>query len=123
MAQASTAKRTTTSKSTAKKVSSEASNDSNVEKVTGTVKDTALVGLGVVGKLFDRAQDRVDGVRTEVPKKWDEFVQRGEQLKDTANDKVNNISFSYKFDMEEQRAKFRDVVDALRAFVTPSKAQ
>ena len=123
MAQASTAKRTTTSKSTAKKVSSEASNDLNVEKVTGTVKDTALAGLGVVGKLFDRAQDRVDGVRTEVPKKWDEFVQRGEQLKDTTNDKVNNISFSYKFDMEEQRAKFRDVVDALRAFVTPSKAK
>ncbi len=122
MAQASTAKRTTTSKSTAKQVSSEASNDLNVGKVTGTVKDTALAGLGVVGKLFDRAQDRVDGVRTEVPKKWDEFVQRGEQLKDTANNKVNNISFSYKFDMEEQRAKFRDVVDALRAFVTPSKA-
>ena len=122
MAQASTAKRTTTSKSTAKKVSSEASNDLNVEKVTGTVKDTALAGLGVVGKLFDRAQDRVDGVRTEVPKKWDEFVNRGEQLKDTANDKVNDINVSFKYNVKEQRAQFNDLVDALIAFVKPSKA-
>ena len=56
------------------------------------------------------------------PKKWDDFVKRGEQVKDAADERVNDINFSYKFDMEEQRAKFRDVVDALRVFVTPSKA-
>lgn len=55
MAQASTAKKTTTSKSAAKTVSSESYNDSNVEKVTGTVKDTAPRVLDVIGKLFDRA--------------------------------------------------------------------
>ena len=122
MPQANPAKRTTTSKSTAKTASSKPSNGLNLEKVTDTVKETAMAGLGIFGKVFDRAQDRVEDVRKEAPKKWEDFVKRGEQLTDTANDKVNGINFSYKFDMEEQRAQFRDVVDALRAFVTPSKA-
>ena len=122
MAQANTANRTTTSKSAARKNSGVSSNDSSVEKVTGAIKNTAMAGLGVVGKLYDRAQGRVEAVRKQAPKQWNTFVKRGEQLTATANDKVNSISFSYKFDMEEQRAQFRDVVDALRAFVTPSKA-
>ncbi len=128
MAQAK-AKKSTAVKSTAKKTTSKASNDLNVEKVTETVKETAMVGLGVYGKLFDRVQDRMEQVqsrmetvRKETPKKWDDFVKRGEQVKDAADERVNDINFSYKFDMEEQRAKFRDVVNALRAFVTPSKA-
>ena len=122
MAQANTAKRTTTSKSAARKDNGKASNGLGVEKVTEAVQQTAMAGLGIFGKLFDGAQNRVEDVRNEAPKKWEDFVKRGEQLKDSANDKVNGIGFSYKFDMEEQRAQFRDVVDALRAFVTPSKA-
>lgn len=121
MAQAK-AKKSTAVKSTVKKTTRKASNDLNVEKVTETVKETAMAGLGVYGKLFDRVQDRIETVRKETPKKWDDFVKRGEQVKDAADERVNDINFSYKFDMEEQRAKFRDVVDALRAFVTPSKA-
>ena len=113
MAQASTEKKISNAKSTAKQ---------EANKVAETVKDTALASLGVVGKLFDRTQDRVDGVRTEVPKKWDEFVNRGEQLKDTANDKVNDINVSFKYNVKEQRAQFNDLVDALIAFVKPSKA-
>ncbi|MGI9286779.1 MAG: hypothetical protein ACR2P1_15435 [Pseudomonadales bacterium] len=122
MAQAKTAKKTTTVKSTAKKVSRKSSNESNVEKVTETVKEAAMAGLGVYGKAFDQVQDRIDTLRKESPKKWDDFVKRGEQVKDAADERVNDINFSYKFDMEEQRAKFRDLVEALRAFVTPSKA-
>ena len=118
MEQASTAKKSTP----AKKVGSESSIDLNVKKVTGTVKETALAGLGIYGKLFDKVKQRVESVRKETPKKWEDFVKRGEQVKDTADEKVNGISFSYKFDMAEQRAQFQDVVKALRTFVSPSKA-
>ncbi len=119
MVQASTAQKTTT----AKKESNDSSDNLNVGKVAEAVKDTALASLGIYGKLFDKVKASVESVRKASPNKWGDFVQRGEQVKDAANDKVNNISFSYKFDMEDQRAKFRDVVDALRAFVTPSKAK
>ena len=113
MAQASTEKKISEAKSTVKK---EASN------VADTAKNTAFAGLGVVGELYDRVQNRVEAVREEAPKKWDAFVNRGEQLKDTANDKVNDVNVSFKYDMKEQRAQFQDVVKALRAFVSPSKA-
>ncbi len=112
-AQASTEKKVSNAKSTAKK---------EVNGVTETAKDTAMVGLGVVGKLFDGVQNRVEDVRKEAPKKWEDFVKRGEQLKDAANDKVNGVNFSIKYDMKEQRAQFSDLVDALRTFVKPSKA-
>lgn len=121
MAQAK-AKKSTAVKSTAKKTTSKSSSNLNTEKVTEALKEAPMFGLGVYGKVFDALQDRLQDVRKEAPKRWDDFVQRGEQMKDEANDRVNDIGFSYKFDMEEQRAKFRDVVDALRAFVTPSKA-
>ncbi len=112
-AQASTEKKVSNAKATAK---------TEVKEVTKTVKDTALAGLGVVGKLVDGVQNRVEEVREVAPKKWDEFVNRGEQLKDTANDKANDINVSFKYSMKEQRAQFQDVVKALRAFVSPSKA-
>ena len=118
MVQASTAQKTTT----AKKESNDSSDNLNVGKVTETVKDTALASLGIYGKLFDNVKARVESVRKASPKKWDDFVQRGEQVKDAADEKVNKISFSYKFDMAEQRAQFGDIVKALRVFVTPSKA-
>ncbi len=112
-AQASTEKKVSNAKATAKK---------EVNEVTETAKDTALAGLGVVGKLVDGVQNRVEEVREVAPQKWEDFVKRGEQLKDAANDKVNNVNFSIKYDMKEQRAQFNDVVDALRTFVKPSKA-
>lgn len=129
MAQAKTAKKTTTVKSTAKKASTKSSNSFNTEKVTVALKEAPMAGLGVYGKVLDVVQERVDALqervetaRKETPKKWNDFVKRGEQLKDAADERVNDINFSYKFDMEDQRAKFQDLVDALRAFVTPSKA-
>ena len=113
-AQASTAKKSTPAKK-------EGSKSLNVEKVTETAKDTAMVGLGVVGKLVDGVQSRVEDVRKEAPKTWGDFVKRGEQLKDAANDKVNGVNFSFKYSMKEQRAQFNEVVDAVRTFVKPSK--
>ena len=117
MAHVDMAKKTTTSKQNGDK----SSNVMSAEKVTETIKNTAIAGLGVVGILYDRVQGRVEEMRKEAPRQWKDFVKRGEQLRDTTNNKVNSFSFSYEFDMEEQRAQFRDVVDALRAFVTPSK--
>lgn len=112
-AQASTEKKVSNAKSAAKK---------EVNELTETAKDTALAGLGVVGKLVDNVQSRVENVRKQAPKTWGDFVKRGEHLKDAANDKVNGINFSVKYDMKEQRAQFNEVVDALRTFVKPSKA-
>ena len=117
MAHVNMAKKTTTSKHSGKR----SSNRMGTESVTVTIKNTAIAGLGVVGILYDRVHGRVEEMRKEAPKQWKDFVKRGEQLRDTTNNKVNSFSFSYEFDMEEQRAQFRDVVDALRAFVTPSK--
>ncbi len=124
MAQESTEKKITEAKATVKKEVSEAKSAVKKEasNVADTAKSTAFAGLGVVGELYDRVQNRVEAVRVEAPKKWDEFVNRGEQLKDAANDKVNDVSFSVKYDMKEQRAQFNEVVDALRTFVKPSKA-
>ncbi len=113
MAQASTEKKVSEAKSTAKQ---------EANKVAETAKDTAMASLGVVGELLDRAQSRVDELREEAPKKWDEFVNRGEQLKDTASEKVDDINVSYKYNMKEQRAQFNELIDALRAFVKPSKS-
>ncbi len=122
MAQSTTEKNVSKAKTTAKKQIDKVPNDLGMEESSETVKNTALAGLGVVGKLIDSVKNRVEDVREAAPKKWDEFVQRGEQIKDNTNVKVNNVRFTYKFDMAEQRAQFHDVVDALRAFVKPGKA-
>ena len=122
MAQSETEKNVSKAKSTAKKQIDKVPNDLGMEDTNETVKNTALAGLGVVGKLIDSVKNRAEDVREEAPKKWDEFVQRGEQMKDNTNVKVNNVRFTYKFDMAEQRAQFHDVVDALRAFVKPAQA-
>lgn len=121
MAQAK-AKQATATKTATRKTASKSSASSGTAKMTEALKEAPMAGLGVYGKLFDVVQERLQGVRTAAPRRWDDFVKRGEEIKEVANDRVNGISFSYRFDMEEQRAKFRDVVDALRAFVTPSKA-
>ena len=122
MAQSTTEKNVSKAKTTAKKQIDKVPNDLGMEESSETVKNTALAGLGVVGKLIDSVKNRAEDVREEAPKKWDEFVQRGEQMKDNTNVKVNNVRFTYKFDMAEQRAQFHDVVDALRAFVKPAQA-
>ena len=122
MAQSTTEKNVSKAKTTAKKQIDKVPNDLGMEETNETVKNTALAGLGVVGKLIDSVKNRAEDVREEAPKKWDEFVQRGEQMKDNTNVKVNNVRFTYKFDMAEQRAQFHDVVDALRAFVKPAQA-
>ena len=122
MAQSEIEKNVSKAKSTAKKQIDKVPNDLGMEDTNETVKNTALAGLGVVGKLIDSVKNRAEDVREEAPKKWDAFVQRGEQMKDNTNVKVNNVRFTYKFDMAEQRAQFHDVVDALRAFVKPAQA-
>ncbi len=122
MAQSTTEQNVSKAKTTAKKQIDKVPNDLGMEETNETVKNTALAGLGVVGKLIDSVKNRAEDVREEAPKKWDEFVQRGEQMKDNTNVKVNNVRFTYKFDMAEQRAQFHDVVDALRAFVKPAQA-
>ncbi len=122
MAQSTTEKNVSKAKTTAKQQIDKVPNDLGMEDTNETVKNTALAGLGVVGKLIDSVKNRAADVREAAPKKWDEFVQRGEQIKDNTNVKVNNVRFTYKFDMAEQRAQFQDVIDALRAFVKPAKA-
>ena len=122
MAQSAIEKNVSEAKSTAKKEIDKVPNDLGMEETSETVKNTALAGLGVVGKVIDSVKSSANDVREAAPKKWDEFVQRGEQMKDNTNVKVNNVRITYTFDMAEQRAQFRNVVDALRAFVKPAKA-
>lgn len=122
MPESTTEKKVSKAKSTAKKEIDKVPNDLGMEGASESVKNTALAGLGVVGKLIDSVKNRADDVREEAPKKWDEFVKRGEQMKDKTSVKVKNFKFTYTFDLAEQRAQFNDVVEALRAFVKPAKA-
>ena len=123
MAQSEIEKNVSSAKSTAKKEIDKVPNDLGTEKASETVKETALAGLGVVGKLVDGIQNRAEDVRNEASEKWNDFIARGEQLKDAANDKVNDSGFSLKYDMKEKRAQLRDLVDAVGTFVKPGKAE
>ena len=124
MATSTAEKKVSQAKSTVKKEASEAKSTvkKGISEATETAKNTAFAGLGVVGKLYDGVQNRVEEVSEEATKKWDEFVNRGEQLKDAANDKVNDVNVSFKYNMKEQRAQFGDLVDAVVAFIKPSKS-
>ncbi len=123
MAQPTIEKNVSKAKSTAKKEIDKVPNDLGAEKASETIKETALAGLGVVGKLIDGVQNSAGDVRSEASEKWNQFIARGEQLKDTATDKVGNYGFSFKYDMKEQRAQFRDLVSAVFTFAKPGKAE
>ncbi len=123
MAQSEIEQNVSSAKSTAKKEIDKVPNDLGTETAAETVRETALAGLGVVGKLVDGIQNRAEDVRNDASAKWDEFIARGEQLKDAANEKANNAGFSFKYNMKEQRAQFSELVDAVSAFAKPGKAE
>ena len=122
MAESTTEKNVSSAKSSAKKAIDKVPNDLGAGKASETVKEAALASLGVVGKLVDSVKVRAADAREETSGKWNEYIARGAQLKETASEKVNGGGFSFKFNLKDQRAQLRDLVDAVVAFAKPGKA-
>lgn len=103
-------KKTTTKKAAAK-------------KPEFTAKNFAIASLGFYGKIFDEIQSRVEDVRKQAPKQFDELVKRGEKAQKELTKSRNEITKSIRdYDMEDAREDLEELVDSVRDTLTPAKA-
>ena len=116
-------------KPTAKKASKakKADTEGRLQKVKETAKKAALVQLGIYGRAYDGANERVSKVRKEASKQWDQLAKRGEKVrndidkaqKDMSNklrDRVDSIEIPAPIEngVEKFRSAVRKLTDRVR---------
>ena len=82
------------------------SSDDRVQEARETARKIWLAGIGVYGRAFSEAQDALKGMSKDTSRVFDDFVQKGESLEATVQEKSKEF-------VEKTRASTDDISETI----------